>query len=69
MKPIEGQNPFLGMEIPLIANRIELINMQMAETKSEMLLGALQQNKGWLMEALHVEIAWNMRPKDATPES
>lgn len=58
-EPIEGRNPFLGMEIPQIADRINLVNQQMQETNSEMLLGALQQNKGWLMEALHVEIMWN----------
>jgi len=58
-EPIEGHNPFLGMPVPEIAERIDLVNQQMAQTKSEMLIGALQQNKGWLMEALHVEIMWN----------
>lgn len=58
-EPIEGRNPFLGIPVPEIVDRIQLVDAQMQQTKSEMLLGALQQNKGWLMEALHVEIIWN----------
>lgn len=64
-EPIEGRNPFLGMPISEIAGNIDLVNQQMTQTKSEMLLGALQQNKGWLMEALHVEIVWNRTNHDS----
>jgi len=58
-EPIEGHNPFLGMEVPQIADRIALVDLQMAQTSSPMLRGALGQNKGWLQEALYVEITWN----------
>lgn len=33
-------------------------------TENGLLLGALQQNRGWLMEALHVEIMWNRIKSD-----
>lgn len=58
-EPIEGHNPFLGMEIPQLAERIDLVNQQLLQTSSPMLRGALEQNKGWLTEALYVEITWN----------
>ena len=57
--PTEGRNPFLGMEIQQLAERIDLVNQQLLQTGSPMLRGALEQNKGWLTEALYVEIAWN----------
>lgn len=65
-EPIEGHNPFLGMEVQQLAERIQLVDQQMSETRSSFIRGALEQNKGWLMEALYVEITWNRMQSERT---
>lgn len=57
-EPIEGYNPYLGMEVQDIASEIRKVDFQRAVALGEY-RDHLDQNKGWLMEALHVEIMWN----------
>lgn len=58
-EPIEGANPFLGMEIQEIAGNMEMVREQHKQAKSDWVRHALEQNIGWLQEALYVEIVWN----------
>lgn len=57
-EPIEGHNPYLGMEVSDIASEIRKVDFQRAVALGEY-RDHLDQNKGWLQEALYVEITWN----------
>lgn len=57
-EPIEGHNPFLGMPVPDIASEIRKVDFQRAVALGEY-RDHLDQNKGWLQEALYIEIIWN----------
>lgn len=58
MEPIEGTNPYLEMEVKDIASEIRKVEFQRAVALGEY-REHLDQNKGWLMEALYVGIESN----------
>lgn len=57
-EPILGHNPYLGLLVSEIASEIRKVDFQRAVALGEY-RDHLDQNKGWLQEALYVEITWN----------